>query len=191
LPGGGAKGNEGSPLAVLGREFKEETRQEITDVRGQVGRALQAFIVPRLAVGDPLVVDTAVAYLVTFAGEPQLTDESREFRWFGYDEIRAERMIVGRDKNPIGRTLTFVLWGLSLAQEPLYSGLVDGSTLRQMFSEQQLIPGPDYQLVNDDRYLVRLTPEHGQLRLSVWHNLSLHPSADKRGILPGDSLRLP
>jgi hypothetical protein len=43
----------------------------------------------------------------------------------------------------------------------------------------------------DDRYLVRLTPEAGQLRLKVWHNLSLDPSANEHGVLPGDPLRLP
>jgi ADP-ribose pyrophosphatase YjhB (NUDIX family) len=189
--GGGANGNEASPLAVLGREFQEECLQEVAEVVGRVGRPLQAVLAPPKKAGDPLVVDTAEAYLVSFVGEPKLTDESREFGWFDFKGIRDELNIVGRDKTPFGRTLMFVLWGVSLAREPLFSGIVSGQTLRLMFPETRLVPGPDFQLVNDDRYLVRLTPEAGQLRLKVWHSLSLGPSANEHGVLPGDPLRLP
>jgi len=189
--GGGANGNEGSPLMVVGREFTEECMRDVAEVVGRVGRPLQAVLAPPKEAGGPLTVDIAEAYLVDFAGEPQLTDESREFDWFDFHRVRDEHKIVGRDRNPFGRTMLFVLWGVSLARDPLYRGTVSGEAVRLMFPTERLVPGPDFQLACDDRYLVRLTAVETGLQLSVWHNLSLDPEANDEGILPGDPLRLP
>jgi len=182
--GGGAQESDLSIDAVIGREFTEESLCELGEIKGRVGRPMRAIIGRPTTVGEPISVDTAEAWVVGFRGEPKLTDESREFKWFDFSAIRVEAHIVGRDVRPFGRTMLFVLWGASIAQEPIYSGPVTPSLHESL--RDRLVPSPNYRLMREDRYLVRvqLSPS-GERWVEVWNNLSLAPEADENGILPG------
>jgi hypothetical protein len=185
--GGGASQDDLSVDAVIGREFTEESMCDLGEIKGRAGRAMSVISRRPTAIGQPISVDTAEAWVVAFKGEPKLTDESREFRWFSFSNVSDEPEIVGKDIRPFGRTMLFVLWGVSIAQDPLYRGPATEALHEKL--RDRLVPSPNYRLMCDDRFLVRvqLSPS-GERVVEVWHNLSLAPEADRNGILPGGPL---
>ncbi len=175
--GGGANAGETSPTEVVGREFQEESLCSLGRIVGRVGRPLRAVLGKPKKLGDPVSIDTAEAFLVEFDGEPCLTDESREVKWFDYSALKAEEKIVGRETSPFGRTMMFALWGVSLAADPIYMGIPKPDFLRRMGLRG--VPSPEFVLSNDERYLVHID----KTVMRVWHNLSLAPEANEKGVL--------
>jgi len=180
--GGGANADETSPTEVVGREFQEESLCNLGRIVGRVGRPLRAVLGKPKKLGDPISVDTAEAFAVEFHGEPRLTDETREVRWFAYADLKAEEKIVGRDVTPFGRTMMFALWGVSLAAEPIYSGRNDPGLLQYLGVRG--VDCPDFVLSKDEHYLVRCCDG----TMKIWRNLSLAPEANERGVLPSGCL---
>lgn len=180
--GGGANAGEMSPTEVVGREFQEESLCNLGRIVGRVGRPLRAVLGKPKKLGDPMSIDTAEAFLVEFDGEPALTDESREVKWFDFAALKAEEKIVGRDLDPFGRTMMFALWGVSLAASPIYIG----SHIPAFLSHMGLrgVPCPEIILSKDERYLVQVDSR----KMTIWHNLSLAAEASGGGILPGGCL---
>jgi ADP-ribose pyrophosphatase YjhB (NUDIX family) len=181
--GGGASPEETSPSQVVGREFREESLCNLGEIVGRVGRPLRTVTVKPKEPGQAVSIDTAEAYLVNFDGEPQLTEESREVAWFDYAALKAEEKIVGRDVTPFGRTMLFALWGVSLAAPPLYQGSLT-EEIREALGIFQ-VSCPDIILSRDERYFVRYVWGRD---FRIWHNLSLAPEANEKGILPGGAL---
>jgi hypothetical protein len=184
--GGGAGEDETSPDIVIGREFTEESMCSLGRIVGRAGRPLRAVLGKPKKAGDPVSIDTAEAWLVEFTGEPQMTDESREFVWLDFAALRTEEKIVGRDVTPFGRTMLFVLWGVSLAQDPFYDGPVSEEISGAV--QARLVPSPNFSLICDDRYLVHVSRISGRPWLQIWHNLSLAEEANEQGILPNGPL---
>jgi hypothetical protein len=171
-----------SPTEVVGREFQEESLCNLGRIVGRVGRPLRAVLGKPKKLGDPVSIDTAEAFLVEFDGEPRLTDESREVKWFDFATLKAEEKIVGRDMNPFGRTMMFALWGVSLAASPIYIGSHMPAFLHYMGLRG--VPCPEIVLSTDERYLVQVDRN----KMTIWHNLSLAVEASEGGILPGGCL---
>jgi hypothetical protein len=183
--GGGASDGDGSVDATIGREFDEESMCSLGEIIGRAGRPLRIVSGKPKNSGDPVSIDTAEAWVVSFTGEPKLTDESREFRWFSWEDIRQETNIVGRDVTPFGRTMEFVLWGISVAQNPFL--LTKAEDIERTLGER-LPVSPNYRLISDDRYLVRVQSSNEGRLASVWHKLSVCPEANEHGIIPGGPL---
>jgi hypothetical protein len=78
--------------------------------------------------------------------------------------------------------MMFALWGVSLAAEPIYIGGRNSEVLKRLGIRG--VETDEIVLSKDERYLVSL--ELGDLM--IWHNLSLAPEANDRGILPGGCL---
>ncbi len=181
--GGGASPDEMSPTEVVGREFREESLCEIGRIVGRVGRPLRAVLGKPKKLGDPISIDTAECFLVSFDGEPSLTDESREVKWFDFAALKAEAKIVGRDVTPYGRTMMFALWGVSLAASPVYIGDHKPEFFRRMGLRG--VPCPEFVLSRDERYLVQVDSK----AMRVWHNLSIAPEANENGVLQDGCLK--
>lgn len=181
---GGASEDDLSVDAVIGREFTEECMCNLGEIKGRAGRPMIAISGRPTAAGQPISVDIAEAWIVEFKGQPKLTDASRELKWFSFSKVRDEAEIVGREIYPFGRTMLFVLWGVSIAQDPIYAGPVTEALHEKL--RDRLVPSPNYRLMCNDRYLVRVQLSlSGNRTVEVWNNLSLAPEADENGILPG------